>query len=50
MYITPVSLKNYPVHNFLNRSNFAFICFFFKKKIHLKTCLCHVYVYAMALT
>ena len=32
MHITPVLLKNYSFHNFLNRSNFAFICCFSKKK------------------
>ena len=31
MHTTPVSLKNYSFHNFLNRSNFAFVCFFPKK-------------------
>ena len=30
-YINPVLLKKYSFHNFLNRSNFAFVCFFSKK-------------------
>ena len=44
MHRTPVLLKNYSFHNFLNRSNFAFVCFFSKKifspqKMFL-SCLC----------
>ena len=51
MYITPALLKNHSFHNFPNRSNFAFVCLFSKKKnFYLKKCLCQVYVYAMALT
>ena len=46
MRITPVSLKNYSFHNLLNRLRL----FLFNKKVNLKTCLCHVYVYAMVLT
>ena len=30
MHITSVLLKNYSFRNFLNRSNFAFVCFFSK--------------------
>ena len=33
MHITPVLLKNYSFHDFLNRSNFEFVCFFLKIKI-----------------
>ena len=46
MYITPVLLINYSFHNFLNRSNFAFVCFFSKKKKKIfkskmfMSCLC----------
>ena len=43
MHITPVSLKNYSFHNFLNRSSFAFVCFFTKKNSPQKmfmSCLC----------
>ena len=50
MHRTPVLLKNYSFYNFLNRSNFVFVCFFSKKLFNLKKCLCHVFVYAMALT
>ena len=32
MHITPVLLKNYSFHNFVNRLNFAFVCFCSKKK------------------
>ena len=45
MHRTPVLLKNYSFHNFLNRSNFAFVCFFSKRnfvspqKIFM-SCLC----------
>ena len=48
--LQPVLLKSYSFHNFLSRSNFAFV-FFFSKKIFFtsKKCLCHVYVYDMAL-
>ena len=31
MHITPVLLKVCPFQNFLNRSNFAFVCLFSKK-------------------
>ena len=40
MHITLVSLKNYSFHNFLNRSNFAFVCFF-SRKIFSQKCLHH---------
>ena len=50
MHVTPVLVKKNSFHNFLNRSNFAFNSFFSKKKIQLKNCLCHVYVYAVAFT
>ena len=44
MHITPVLLKNYSSHNFLNRSNFAFFCFFSKKNFSpqkmFMSCLC----------
>ena len=46
----PGVAKDYLSHNFLIRSNFAFVSFQKKKVFHLKKCLCHVYVYAMALT
>ena len=44
MHITPVSLKSYSVHWFLNRPNFAFVSF---QKIifHLNKCLYHVCLY-----
>ena len=46
MLRTPVLLKNYSFHNFLNRSKFAFVCFFKKKFSPQKMlmscfCLCH---------
>ena len=31
MHMTPVSLKNYLFHTFLNRSNYTFVCLFSKK-------------------
>ena len=37
---TPVLLKKYWFHKRLNRSNFAFVCFFSKKNFHIKKCLC----------
>ena len=51
-YITPVLLKNCSFHIFLNRSNFAFACFFllFFLIFQLKKSLYDVYAYAMALT
>ena len=52
MSITPVLLKNYSLHNFLNRSKLRVCLFLFKKtkKNHIKKCLCHVYFYDKALT
>ena len=52
MHRTPVLLKKYiaVILQLLNRSNFAFDCFFSQKFVHLKKILCHVFVYAMALT
>ena len=44
MLTTPVLLKNYSFHNVLNRSNFAFVCFFSKKMFSphemFMSCLC----------
>ena len=44
MHITPVLLRNYSFHNFLNRSNFA-VVFFFSKNVFspqnvFMSCLC----------
>ena len=40
--------KKYSFYNFLNKSNFAFV--FFSKKKFISKNVCHVYVYAMAVT
>ena len=44
MHMTPVSLKNYLFHTFLNRSNYTFVCLFSKKtnspQKMFMSCLC----------
>ena len=42
MDITPALLKNYSFHNFLKRSNFAFVCFLKKNSPQkmFMSCLC----------
>ena len=39
MHRTPVLLKHYSFHNFLNSSNFVFVCFFSKKNFSPQKCL-----------
>ena len=46
MYVTPVLLKKYSFHDFLNRSNLAFVYFFLEKifsskNVYIILCLRH---------
>ena len=36
--------KNHSFHNYLNRYNFVFVCFFSKKFFHFKKCLHEIFI------